>query len=98
MVYPVNIGSSVTLNQGGCHAEGSPTNSPRRHRTGEHTMPLRPGYFQLPPAEIGATLILVPAFVKGTAVLDLTLWARQHGFGDITYIPAKHIEEIGASA
>ena len=61
-------------------------------------MSLRPGYFRLPPTEVGATLIFVPAHTRGLSVLELTLWAQQHGFGDIAYIPAKATKTEGVEA
>lgn len=50
---------------------------------------IRPGYFRLPPAELGATLIFIPQHVKGLNALEIARWARGHGYGDIFYIPAK---------
>ena len=49
----------------------------------------RPGYFRLPSAEVGATLIFVPAYTGGISALELALWAKEHGFGDIAYVPAR---------
>lgn len=52
----------------------------------------RTGYFRLAPAEIGATLIFPPSFVGAIRCEELTLWARAHGFEQIAYIPAAHLE------
>lgn len=63
---------------------------------------IRPGYFRLPPLELGATLIFVPTYIKGLSAMELALWASTHGFGDMAYIPAKAIRkpvlEIGVQA
>ncbi len=48
-----------------------------------------PGYFRMPPAEIGATLIFVPRFTKGVCAIELAMWGKDNGFGDIAYVPAK---------
>ena len=50
------------------------------------------------PVEIGATLIFVPAYTQGLSVLELTLWAQKHGFGDMAYIPAKPKPNTGVEA
>lgn len=52
---------------------------------------LRPGYFRLPPNEIGATLVFIPAFSKGLSAAEIALWARGHGYGELKYIPAKAV-------
>lgn len=54
---------------------------------------IRPGYFRIPPVELGATLIFVPAYVKGLSAIEIAIWAKGHGFGDIAYIPAKAIRK-----
>lgn len=54
---------------------------------------IRPGYFRLPPMELGATLIFIPCHIKGQSALELALWASKHGFGDMAYIPAKAIRK-----
>lgn len=79
---------------------GADTNSPRRPpHTGEHSMAtIRPGYFRLPPTELGATLIFVPAYTRGLSVLELTLWAQGRGFGEIAYVPAKPKLDTGVQA
>lgn len=78
---------------------GAATNSPRLASLGGNRMPaIRPGYFRIPPVELGATLILVPAYTGGLSALEMTLWARNHGFGDIAYIPAKAKPDTGVHA
>lgn len=59
---------------------------------------IRPGYYRIPPAEIGATLIFVPAYSRGISVLELAVWAKGHGFGEIAYIPAKSKPRVGVEA
>mgnify|MGYP006935498750 CR=1 FL=1 len=52
-------------------------------------MSIRPGYFKLPPTEIGATLIFVPSYTRGLSALELARWGQTHGYGKVEYIPAS---------
>lgn len=59
---------------------------------------LRPGYFRLPPAEIGATLIFLPKYTPRVAVVDLARWAKPYGFNHVAYVPARSMADTGAEA
>jgi len=50
------------------------------------------GYFRMPPAEIGADLIFVPHFTANLSALEIAEWARRNGYGALTYIPSKVVE------
>lgn len=55
-------------------------------------------YFRLPPVELGATLIFVPQYTKDLTTFELVQWATRHGFGGITYVPAKSKPDTGVEA
>lgn len=56
------------------------------------------GYFRMPAEEIGATVIFIPQFTRGLAVLEIALWGKQHGFGEIAYVPIRANKEQVAHA
>lgn len=86
-------------NAGGRHAEGSRYKLPSTGAQGKHSMSnTRPGYFRLPAAELGADLIFVPTYTRGLSVMELALWAKEHGFGQVAYIPGKSKPDTGVEA
>lgn len=55
----------------------------------------RSGYFRLAAAELGADLIFVPSYTRGLSAMELALWAKEHGFGPVAYVPAKSKPNTG---